>query len=112
MLTREMSRWFGLVPREVLVMCRHTSGWRLLYEWFGFGSSGDVDTLFGSDFYRCLLGRCQDGLVLVPREMSSWFGFCSSGDAWLCVDTLLGSAFYRCLLGRCQDGLVSVTREM
>ena len=63
-----MSRWFGLVPREVLVMCRHTSGWRLLYEWFGFGSSGDVDTLFGSDFYRCSLGRCQDGLVLVPRE--------------------------------------------
>ena len=68
--------------------------------WFGFGSSGDVDTLFGSDFYRCLLGRCQDGLVwflgrcwlcpagdfytnglvLVPREMSGWFGLSDSGD--------------------------------
>ena len=46
--------------------------------WFGFRSSGDawlcVDALLGSAFYRCLLGRCQDGLVLVPREMSRWFG--------------------------------------
>ena len=73
--------------------------------WFGFGSSGGVwlcvDTRLGGDFYKCLLGRCQDGLVLVPREMSGWFGFGSSGGVWLCVDTRLGGDFYSCLLGRC-----------
>ena len=46
--------------------------------WFGFGSSGGVwlcvDTRLGGDFYRCLLGRCKDCLVLLPREMSSWLG--------------------------------------
>ena len=67
--------------------------------WFGFGSSGDawlcVDTLSGGGFYRYLLGRCQDGLVLIPREMSKWFAFGSSGDACLCVDTLSGGDFYR-----------------
>ena len=52
----------------------------LLYGWYDFVSSGDVDTLFGSDFYMCLLGRCQGGLVLVPREMSGWFDFGASGD--------------------------------
>ena len=91
-----------------------------MLRWFGFGSSGDtwlcVDTLSGGGFYRCLLGRCQDGLVSVPRETLGcvsthyrveaficvysgdvnivWFDF--SGDAWLCVDTLSGGGFYRC----------------
>ena len=27
-----------------------------------------VDTCLGSAFYTGLLGRCKDGLVLVPRE--------------------------------------------
>ena len=69
--------------------------------WFDF--SGDawlcVDTLSGGGFYMCLLGRCQDGLVLITREARG------------CVDTVLGGDFYRCLLGRCQDGLVLITRE-
>ena len=52
--------------------------------WLDFNYSGGawlcVDTLLGGDFYRCLLGRCQDSLVLVPREMSGWFGLSDSGD--------------------------------
>ena len=45
---------------------------REMSRWLGFRSSGDawlcVDTLSGGGFYRCLLERCQDGLVFVPRE--------------------------------------------
>ena len=38
-------------------------------------NSGDVKMV-----YFCFLGRCQDGLVLIPREMSKWFGLGDSGD--------------------------------
>ena len=40
--------------------------------WLGFDNSGGaslcVDTVLGGDFYRRLLGRCQDGLVSISRE--------------------------------------------
>ena len=44
-----------------------------------------IDHLLGrcQDGMVLILGRCQDGLVLVPREMSSWFGFGSSGDVMM-----------------------------
>ena len=57
---------------------------REMSSWLGFDASGGAwlcaDTRLGGDFYRCFLGRCQDSLVLVPREMSRQFGFGSSGD--------------------------------
>ena len=42
--TREMYRWFGFDPREMLTL-------------FGFS-----------------LGRCTDGLILLPREKFDWNG--------------------------------------
>ena len=33
-----------------------------------------VDTCLGGAFYRGLLVRCKDGLVLLTREMSRWLG--------------------------------------
>ena len=108
----------------------------LLYGWYDFVSSGDVDTLFGSDFYRCLLGRCQDGLVLVPREglgcvsthdsvvtfigvysgdvKMVWFG--SSGGVGYVSTHFRLATFIRMVwfwfLGRCLEGLILVPREM
>ena len=76
-----------LVPRETLV-CVST---HYRVETFIGVYSGDVKMV-----YFCFLGRCQDGLVLIPREMSKWFGFGSSGDACLCVYALSGGDFYRC----------------
>ena len=58
-----------------------------------------VDTLSGRDFYRCLLGRYQDGFVFFPRETLG----CMSTHYW--VVPFIG------VLGRCQDGLVFVPRD-
>ena len=102
-----------LVPRETLV-CVST---HYRVETFIGVNSGNVKMVC---FW--FLGRCQDGLVLIPREMSPWFGLISretlgcvsthywlvpftevySGDvkmvwfyARLRIDALLGEDFYR-----------------
>ena len=70
--------WFRYLGR-CLVVCRHKFRWRLLWlftremsRWFGSTYSGAawmcVDTCLGGAFYRGLLGRCKDGLVLLTRE--------------------------------------------
>ena len=47
------------------------------------GYSGDVNIV-----WFLFLGRCQDGLISFPREMSGWFGLGDSGDVnWLGFDT-------------------------
>ena len=99
LLTREMSRWLGLVPREtpgcvsthywVVPFTEVYSGYVKMVWFYLLGSRLNVCRHMSR---RCLLQR-------FTREMSRLFGFSSSGDTWFWI------------LGRCQDGLVSVSRE-
>ena len=78
--------------------------------WLGFNYSGGawlcVDTVLGGDFYGRFLGRCQDGLVLVPREALSCVSTHYSVGTFIAVHSGDVRLVWFWFLGRCKDGLI------
>ena len=64
--TREMYRWFDFASSGDVMMVWFFT--REMYRWFGFDPR-EMLTLFGFS-----LGRCTDGLILLPREKFAWNG--------------------------------------